>query len=160
MVVTLRHLSQRATPVPCCNPCKVTRILLSTLKAFKTLHGPDTYLFLMGDSVKGKELVCGHASLSFFCDLSRDLHRPSQSAEFELLGEKSENSHDSSTNHEMRTAPLLTRDAFMLVAKEDVSMQYGVLGETLAIRQATILYSWPHWACSDTTQSGYFDSAR
>ncbi|KZP03786.1 hypothetical protein FIBSPDRAFT_879146 [Athelia psychrophila] len=56
-----------------------------------------------------------------------------KSAEFELLGEKCGNSHDSSKDHEMHTAPLLTRDAFVLAAKEDISMQYGVLGETLAI---------------------------
>ncbi|KZP24565.1 hypothetical protein FIBSPDRAFT_821842 [Athelia psychrophila] len=56
-----------------------------------------------------------------------------KSAEFELLGERCENSHDSSKDHEMHTAPLLTRDAFVLAAKENISMQYGVLGETLAI---------------------------
>lgn len=87
----------------------------------------------MENSAEAKELVCGQASLLRLCDLSQDLHCPSQSAEFELLGERYENTHDSSTNHEMRTAPLLTRDAFVLAGKENVSMQYGLLGETLAI---------------------------
>ncbi|KZP24566.1 hypothetical protein FIBSPDRAFT_929771 [Athelia psychrophila] len=63
---------------------------------------------LMGDLVKVKKL----------------------SSEFELLGERSGNIHHSSKHDE---APLFTRDAYMLVAKEGVPMQYGVLGETLEI---------------------------
>ncbi|KZP24564.1 hypothetical protein FIBSPDRAFT_1042031 [Athelia psychrophila] len=54
----------------------------------------------------------------------------SQSQEFELLGARSENFEDSSANHEMRTAPLLTRDAFVLAAKENVSTIRRARGDT------------------------------
>lgn len=38
-----------------------------------------------------------------------------------------------STEHEMRTAPLITREAFVAAGFKDRVLQYGVLGETLSI---------------------------
>ncbi|KAI6033696.1 hypothetical protein BKA83DRAFT_4179910 [Pisolithus microcarpus] len=39
-----------------------------------------------------------------------------------------------STEHEMRTAPLITREAFVAAGFKDRVVQYGVLGETLSIQ--------------------------
>ncbi|KAI6110773.1 hypothetical protein EDD16DRAFT_1609606 [Pisolithus croceorrhizus] len=42
-------------------------------------------------------------------------------------------SSSESTEHEIRTAPLITREAFVAAGFKDRAVQYGVLGETLSI---------------------------
>ncbi|KAF7981651.1 hypothetical protein HWV62_32760 [Athelia sp. TMB] len=77
------------------------------------MPGPEASLVTNGSSPRSKK------------DLKKDL---AELQEFDLLGATSEKPVDTSGHHEMLTAPLLTRGAFVLAKKQNVKMQYGVLG--------------------------------
>ncbi|KAF7983955.1 hypothetical protein HWV62_18376 [Athelia sp. TMB] len=81
------------------------------------MFGPEASLASNGSSSRSKK------------ELKKDL---AELQEFELLGATSEKPADTSGHHEMLTAPLLTRGAFVLAKKQNVKMQYGVLASSRA----------------------------
>ncbi|KAH7916101.1 hypothetical protein BJ138DRAFT_685652 [Hygrophoropsis aurantiaca] len=53
--------------------------------------------------------------------------------ELQLLRDESNDTRNRSKDHEMRTAPILTRDAYAVAGYRDHMTQYGVLGRALTI---------------------------
>lgn len=61
-------------------------------------------------------------------------------ADIEELQHLKKDNASESTEHEMRTAPLITREAFVAAGFKDRVVQYGVLGETLSIHSKSAVH--------------------
>ena len=66
--------------------------------------------------------------------------------EWQLLDDSNTSDSDSDTQadvakHDLLTAPLMTREAYMIRARDGYPAQYGVLGKALAIQCVPISYS-------------------
>jgi hypothetical protein len=68
-------------------------------------------------------MICGtFTKLSVFETLQQEL---------QLLDDASLDSHGQSRDHELRTAPIFTRDAYVAAGFHDHAAQYGVLGKVM-----------------------------
>jgi hypothetical protein len=60
---------------------------------------------------------------------------------------------DLSKYHELQTAPLITREAYIAAGYKEHSMQYGVMGQALSIQYGGFSSRVPHIHVLDQVQS-------
>lgn len=74
--------------------------------------------------------------LSYYCIPWTGSHMTGAKEELELLHDGIADTRGKSKDHELRTAPILTRDAYVAAGYREGATQYGVLGSVLSIQSA------------------------
>jgi len=61
-------------------------------------------------------------------------------AELKHLQSLTVDTADLSKDHELQTAPLITREAYIAAGYKKTSTQYGVMGQTMSIQYGVLLF--------------------
>lgn len=72
--------------------------------------------------------------LSCYCIPWASSHMTGAKEELELLHDGIADTRGKSKDHELRTAPIITRDAYVAAGYREGATQYGVLGSVLSIQ--------------------------